>query len=123
MGAGVVPQAYICCAIVQQAVKVFCLHLPSKFVSALDGRVTPWDGEGFAFLGEVTQSTATSVNFPSNAFRAFRNTKAKSSDYTATHLDEIGEKGFSPAQVQDPDTSIVNTRQVMYLPCVMQPSC
>jgi hypothetical protein len=80
------PQAYLCCTMIQQEVKIFCVHLPSKFVSAMDGTVTPWDVQGFAFLGEITQTMVTTVSFPNTAFRAVMNTQAKSSEYIITHL-------------------------------------
>jgi hypothetical protein len=50
VGSGTTPQAYLCCSVVQQEVKIFCVHLPSKFVGALDGTATPWDGQGFASI-------------------------------------------------------------------------
>jgi hypothetical protein len=53
--AGPVPQAYLCCVQRQNKAMIQCLHLPSKFTSLFTGRVTPWDGQGFAFLGELTQ--------------------------------------------------------------------
>jgi hypothetical protein len=73
VGSGVVPQAYLCCATSQLEVKIYCVHLPSKFTSSLDGSITPWDGQGFGFLGEVTQSMVTTVSFPSTAFRTLMN--------------------------------------------------
>jgi hypothetical protein len=116
VGAGIIPQAYLCCAVVGQEVRVFCIHLPSKFMSDLDGTLTPWDGKSFAFLGEVTQAMVTTVSFPNNVFHAVMNIRANSSDHIMTHLDDIGNKGLAPAQANDPDSSIVNTRQIMYLP-------
>jgi len=116
VGSGVAPQAYICCATSQQTTKIYCIHLPSRFVSALDGVATPWDGKGFAFLGEVTQTTVTTVDFPANAFRAIMNTRAKTSDYIVTHLDELGPRGLVPPDAADQDSNLVNTRMIMYLP-------
>jgi hypothetical protein len=116
VGVGGAPQAYLCAVNVQQDVKIFCIHLPSRFVSALDGTVTPWDGRGFASLGEVTGTTVTTVAFPDIAFRPVMNTRAKTSDYIVTHLDELGRKGLAPAAANDVDSSNVNTRTFMYLP-------
>jgi hypothetical protein len=40
LGSGPVPQAYLCCALRQQQLRVYCLHSPSKFTSSsLDGDV------------------------------------------------------------------------------------
>ncbi len=102
-------------------VKIFCVHLPSKFVSALDGSTTPWDGQGFGFLGEVTQAMVTTVTFPGTAFRAIMNSRCKTSDYIVTHLDEIGAKGLPPSQANDPESTLINTRQFMYLPAKYVP--
>jgi hypothetical protein len=116
VGASTTSQAYLCCATIQQEVKVFCVHLLSKFVGALDGTTTQLDRQGFAALGEVTNTTVTTVCLPNNVFRAVMNTRAKSSDYIVTHLDELGRKGLPPAAANDADASIVNTRMLMYLP-------
>jgi hypothetical protein len=112
VGTSAAPQAYLCCATVQQEVKIFCVHLPSKFMGALVGTATLWDGQGFASLGEVTNTTVTTVSFPNTVFQAVMNTRAKSSDYIITHLDEIGRKGLAPAAANDADASNVNTRMI-----------
>jgi hypothetical protein len=44
VGAGTTPQAFICCAEQRQSTRIYCLHLPLKYVSALDGMMTLWDG-------------------------------------------------------------------------------
>jgi hypothetical protein len=121
VGSGVVPQAYLCCAVPQQEVKIYCVHLPSKFTSALDGSITPWDGQGFGFLGEVTQGMVTTVTFPSMAFRPIMNIRARTSDYMITHLAEFGAKGLPSPQANDPEGTLVNTRQFMYLPACYVP--
>jgi hypothetical protein len=56
-----VHQAYLCCATSQWGPRIFCIHAPSCFVSALHGRITPWDNNCYAYLGDVTQEIATSV--------------------------------------------------------------
>jgi hypothetical protein len=68
-----VPQAYLCCALSRQGLRVYCMHMPSKFAAALDGSTTPWDNLVFAFLGDVVQGMTTTVTFPSNAFQATAN--------------------------------------------------
>jgi len=111
--AGPVPQAYLCCS---DQGKIYCLHLPSKFPSSFTGRVTPWDGQGFVYLGELIQNYAMTIILPDNAFRAIVNVRAKTVDYIATHLEELGPHGFAPPAVDDAESSVINTRQIMCLP-------
>jgi hypothetical protein len=87
----------------------------------LDGSTTPWDGQGFGFLGEVTQAMVTTVTFPGTAFHAIMNSRCKTSDYIVTHLDEIGARGLPPSQANDPESTLVSTRQFMYLPAKYVP--
>jgi hypothetical protein len=92
VGAGPIPQAYLCCALQHNQVRVYCLHLPTKYVGALDGQTCPWDGNSYAFLGEITQGVVT------------------------THLDLIGNKGLPAVLADEPNAELVSTRRVMYLP-------
>jgi hypothetical protein len=116
VGAGPVPQAYLCCSLQRNQVRIYCLHIPSKYVGALDGRLSPWDGNSYAFLGEITQGVATTVNFPNTSFNPVMNVRSKTSDYIVTHLDALGNKGLPPTQADEPDTELVSTRRVIYLP-------
>jgi hypothetical protein len=34
IGAGVAPQAYLCCAMSQGQIKIYCLHMPSRFTGS-----------------------------------------------------------------------------------------
>jgi hypothetical protein len=110
VGSSTVPQAYLCCSVVQHEVRIFCVHLPSRFVSALDGTATPWDGQGFASIGEVTNMSVTTVLFPDTVFRTAMNVRAKSTDYIIAHLAELGQRGLAPAAVDDAEASNVHTR-------------
>jgi hypothetical protein len=76
MGSGLVPQAYLCCAVWHQQVHLYCIHMPSKFVSSLDGWTMPWDGQSFAFLGEQSQGVVSTIELPNNAFRTVNNIRA-----------------------------------------------
>jgi hypothetical protein len=117
VGAGILPQAYICCsATPQRATRIYCIHLPSKIFLALDGVPTQWDGQGFAFLGDVTQQVATTVSFPSNVFRATALNRAPTSDQFIMNLNNIGPSGVAAPVANDPDSELVATRQIMYLP-------
>jgi len=125
--AGPIPQAYLCCTQRQGHTIIQCLHLPSKITGSFTGRATPWDGQGFAFLGEITQTYATTVSLPNNAFRAIMNTKVRTADYIVTHLDELGPHGLPPPPAGDEEGIIVNTRQLMclparYVPLILNPA-
>jgi hypothetical protein len=98
-GAGAIPQAFLCCSHRQQQVRVYCLHLPSKYIGSLD-----------------THNTATTVQLQDNAFRAFINVRVKTTDFMVTHLDELTNLGMPVVQVNDPDLEVISTRQMMYLP-------
>jgi hypothetical protein len=41
VGGSPVPQAYLCCSLRRNPVRVFCIHLPSRYISLLDGNPTP----------------------------------------------------------------------------------
>ncbi|MFN9983024.1 MAG: hypothetical protein ACK53Y_24070, partial [bacterium] len=68
VGAGPIPQAYLCCALQQNQVWIYCMHLPSRYISSMDGQVTPWDGNSYAALGEITQGVVTTVGFLNTSF-------------------------------------------------------
>lgn len=89
IGAGVVPQAYLCCTVNQGQIKILCLHMPSRFTSSLDGRRTPWDGKVFAFLGELTQGIATTVELPDKAFCSVINIRTRTYEYICDHPEEL----------------------------------
>lgn len=116
VGSGAVPQAYLCCAVCQQQIRIFCLHLHSKYTSALDGQTTLWDGVSFAFLGDLVHGMVTTVMLPGNAFRVVGNIWAKTADYMVTNLVMIAENGFEPVPQDEADATIVSTRRLMYLP-------
>ena len=40
-GGGVVPQAYLCCSTGTNGPRVYCIYVPSKYRTALDGSTTP----------------------------------------------------------------------------------
>lgn len=55
LGKSTVPNAYPCCASLNGTPRIYILHMPSKYIPALDGRVTLWDNKVFCFLGELLQ--------------------------------------------------------------------
>jgi hypothetical protein len=112
-------QAYFCCALTRRGPRIYCMHLPSKFVSALDGHVTPWDNNCYAFLGDVTQDTATTVVFPVTAFTPLAPTMVYTEEYLQANLQALnGVDVFPalPANQANANATPVNTRPLMYLP-------
>lgn len=77
VSSGPIPQAYLYCASQRQQVQIFCVHLPTKFPSALDGQTTPWDGVSFAYLGEIIQGVVSTIEFPATCFFYVANICAK----------------------------------------------
>jgi len=117
VASGVVPQAYLCCAQRQDQVRIYCVHLPSKFPSALDGTTLPWDGLIFAFLGDLVQGVITTIQLPALMFRFVPNTRTRSAEHIVTNLDDLGPQGLPEIE---PDAGgefeAVNTRTLVYLP-------
>jgi hypothetical protein len=116
VGSGPILQAYLCYSQSQQQVRIYCIHLPTKFTSSLTGDVTPWDGNIFAFLGKVRQGIVTMVQLPNTFFCTVNYVQVMTSDYMITHLAELTPHSFPPCQDDDnKDTNLVTTRQIMYL--------
>jgi hypothetical protein len=114
---GSAPQAYLCCFHRQNRTKVHCFHLPSRFPSSLTGNTTPWDGQLFAYLGEVLQGMVTTIQLPATLFQTVHNVRVKTSDYMVAHLNEMTDYGLPPGpNEEDAESTLVTTRQVMYLP-------
>jgi hypothetical protein len=109
-----VHQAYLCCASTRRGPRIFCLHSPARFTSALDGRVTPWDNNVYAFLGDVTQDVATTVCFPRTAFNIVANVLAYTTEFIQANLQNLNGIDVFPAQaVANNHTTPVSTRYVM----------
>jgi hypothetical protein len=79
-------QPYLGCASTRRGPRIHCLHLPSRFASALDGHVTPWDNQCYLFLGEVTQEIITTATFPANAFTTTTNNLVYHEEYILNNL-------------------------------------
>jgi hypothetical protein len=115
LGLQAVPQAYLCCSHRQNQTRIYCVHLPSRYTSNLDGQVMPWDGLAFAFLGDIVQGQVTSVILPATAFRTVHNVRASNTDYIVAHLEDCGAFGLPQLQANDPESNLVTTRNLMYL--------
>jgi len=120
---GNVPQAYLCCANTAQGPKIYCSHMPCKYVTALDGTPTLWDEQSFAFLGDVVRGLISIVMFENNAFEPVQ-AWAKRSNYILQHLPEL--QPILPPNLPDPDDAeieLITTRRYMFLPAVYVPLC
>jgi hypothetical protein len=116
LGLGPVPQAYLCCTHRQNQTRVFCLHLPMKYASALDGRTTPWDGQTFVYLGEAIQGQATTVILPAEACWPIYNVRAYSTEYVLNHLNDFGPFGLPYPGVNEAESAETTVRSMIYLP-------
>jgi hypothetical protein len=113
-----VPQAYLCCVLTRRGVRIHCLHMPSRFVGSLDGKVTPWDGMSFAFLGDVVHGLATTVIFPQNAFNVTGNVRVLPLEriLDAFQQDPMQQDPLHPVEPDEADGQLAYTRMLMYLP-------
>jgi hypothetical protein len=112
-------QAYLCCATTRRGPRIFCLHAPSRFHSALDGRVILWDNNSYAFLGDVTDEVATTVVFPPNAFIIVPAVTTYDAAHIMANIHTLN--GFDvlpavPKKVEVTNTAPTTTRYMMYLP-------
>jgi hypothetical protein len=114
VGLTAVPQAYLCCALQREQVRIYCLHLPSRYMAVMDGQATPWDDKEYAFLGDITQGVIAMVEFPANAFQVVGNVRAKTSDYILTNLPLLGNKGLQHIAVNDPEATFVDPPSCLF---------
>jgi hypothetical protein len=120
---GNVPQAYLCCANTANGPKIYCSHLPCKYVTALDGKPTLWDEQSFAFLGDVVRGLISIVMFENNAFEPVQ-AWVKRPNYILQHLPDLDP--ILPPNLPDPDDAeieLITTRHYMFLPAVYVPLC
>jgi hypothetical protein len=112
---GIVPQAYLFCAHSAQGPRIYCAHSPSKYRSALDGMVTAWDNQSFAFLGEAVQGMVSIINFLEIAFEAIT-VWTKSVAYILQHLPEL-DPVLPPSlpDTDDPNMEEITMRWMIYL--------
>lgn len=116
--------AYLCCGDTNgfNGPRIYCLHFPTRFLSALDGQRSMWDQANFAFLGEAVGSQVTTVVFPVDAFNMVT-TRVKTQDYILQHLDTLTEIDplFPPELPGSVHAEEVTTRTLSYLPAVYVP--
>jgi hypothetical protein len=113
-----VPQAYLCCVLSRRGIRIHCIHMPSRFVSSLDGRVTPWDGSSFAFLGDVVHGLTTTIVFPPNAFNVTGNVRVLPRErlLETYQQDPLQQDPLQPVMADEPEGQLAYTRMIMYLP-------
>jgi hypothetical protein len=111
-----IPQAYLVCIATRRGPRIYCVHSPGMFTAALDGTVTPWDDQAYAFLGEPVQGMTTIVQFPETCFNVV-NGWAKAAECVMAHLEEFNEYGsLGPVVDHDDTASHTFTRQFIYIP-------
>jgi hypothetical protein len=106
---GNVPQAYLCCENTTTGPKIFCLHLPSKFIGSFDGTTTPWEDLSFAILGKVVQVLVSIISFLEEAFNN-SNIQIKTVDYMLQHQDDLNDLPvFPPVHPGKANSQLVTT--------------
>jgi hypothetical protein len=111
------PQTYLQLVRTAQGLEVYCVHRPSRFVPSLDGTVSAWDNGLFAFLGEVIDSVATTVYFPSNAFELLAPVVTYDVDHGIALLQAANAPLlFEPILPGTANTSLATTRRITPVP-------
>jgi hypothetical protein len=82
----------------------------------MDGQVTPWDGNSYAALGEITKGVVTTATLPNKCFATVLCVRAKTTDYILDNLAPLGNKGFRALLADEPDADLVSTRKIISLP-------
>jgi hypothetical protein len=120
---GSTPQAYLFCTSTVAEPRIYCAHSPSKYVEAVDGTASRWDGQSFAFIGDVVMGMTSSIGFPRNAFEEVQ-LWCKTVENMLNNLNILDlQPVFPPSlpDLDDPDTSHIVTRRMIYLPAVYVP--
>jgi hypothetical protein len=87
----------------------------------LDGTVTPWDNQAYAFLGDTTNGNTTTVIFPTNAFHLIPHTFVHFVDTIKYELPLLNQNLtiFQPLPNNNANAALgsaVTTCNFMYLP-------
>jgi hypothetical protein len=118
LGAGAIPQAYLCCSSSRRGTRIYCVHMPSRFAGTVDGHITLWDNNLYAFLGEVTQGVASIITFPTTAFNLVERVPARTTENILQNLASIinGHDALPPVAQNEAQAIETTTRFLMYLP-------
>ena len=118
LGNTTVPQAYVTMTSNQHGGLCFyMLHQPSRFVAALDGRVTSWDTHIFAYKGDLMAGAMSLVAFPKDPFMPTAQTLV----YTMQRINELLALDpqldyFMTLAADTEQTTQVMMRRMMYMP-------
>lgn len=120
---GATCQAYLFCTSTIQGPRIYCAHTPSKYMEALDGTESRWDGQCFAFMGDVVHGMISTVGFPTNSFEEVQ-VWTKTLENVMHNLNLLTVSPVFPPSLpdpDDPDTIHITTHRMMYLPAVYVP--
>jgi hypothetical protein len=120
---GSTPQAYLFCTSTVAGPRIYCAHSPSKYVEAVDGTVSRWDGQSFAFIGDVVMGMTSTIGFPRSAFEEVQ-LWCKTVENMLNNLNILDLQPVFPPSLpdpEDPDTIHIVTRRMIYLPAVYVP--
>jgi hypothetical protein len=110
------PSAYLCCASLHGASRVYVVHMLSKFLPAMDGQVSPWDNGIFAYLGDVIQGQPFNVRLPNSIFDILPATYVYNEATLAQELPNLANGVLFPRARAANNTLQLSTRPLTYLP-------
>ncbi len=117
LGNPAAPNAYLCCISLNGSPRIHVVHTPSKYIPALDGRVTQWDNKLFCFLGELMQDTMMIVTLPATAFEACAETRVYDDATLMAEIINLNQGDLFPKlNANIPGAVVLRTRFLMYLP-------
>jgi len=118
LGIPSVPNTYLCCSSLNTdtGYKVYLLHSLSKYIPALDGRITPWDSRIFCFLGDVIQEMAVTVAILATAFGITPQTYIYNDYALMTEMPNLQNGQLFPRLGNNGNAQAMRTRYLMYLP-------
>jgi hypothetical protein len=118
-----IPRTFLCCAALHASTKprIYLIHVLSKYTPAMDGQETPWDNRIFGFLGDVLGKQALTVALPATAFNTVQ-CYVYNEGRLGIELPNLNDGELFPRVTQAiPDTELLATRHIMYLPTKYAP--
>jgi len=111
-------QAYLCCGtgVSNSSPRVYCIHSPMRFASALERAPSAWDNMCFTSLGEIFRGQVTNVLFHENMFEEI-DVQVLTVPHILEHIEELTNATslFSPVMPGDANTITARTQRFMYL--------
>jgi hypothetical protein len=113
-----VPSPFLCCAALNAgSPKIYVVHMPSKYIPALDGHQTTWDDKLFAFLGDVVGMTPITVGLPTTIFDPTPDAWIYTFEMIQAELQALRDtNAFANLPANTPGSTQVRTRFLMFLP-------